>query len=62
MSHSYPQLTQAQQHAYAMKAQRQFHWLGYSSARQAQILDTVKRLIAQRPNSYLARIWQEVYR
>lgn len=62
MSGHYPQLTAAQQHAYAVKVQRAWHFDNYDARRQAQILARVQRLIAARPGSYLAKVWKEVYR
>lgn len=56
------QLSQAQQHTYAMKVQHAWHWQGYSPAQQAQILVRVRQLVERNPNGYLARIWRQVYR
>lgn len=63
MNHSgYPQLTSAQQHSYAMKVQRAWHFDNYDARRQAEIVERVKRLVEHNPNGYLARHWREVYR
>jgi hypothetical protein len=59
---SYPTLSAARQHAYAMRVQRAWHYDNYDARRQAEIVERVKRLVAARPGSYLARFWREVYR
>lgn len=56
------QLTAAQAAAYAVKVQRAWHWECYGERERAAILARVRRLVAARPGSYLARHWREVYR
>lgn len=57
----YAQLTAAQCESFAIRYQREWHYLSYPPATRRAILARVERLVASNPNSYLARHWKAVY-
>lgn len=57
----YAQLTARECETFAVKVQRAWHFDNYPPAEQAAILARVRRLVASNPNSYLARVWRQVY-
>ena len=59
---AYAQLSGEQIQSYALKVQREWHWLSYTPAQRREILARVQRLVAAQPQSYLAWYWREVYR
>lgn len=57
----YPQMTTEQCHAYAMKVQREWHYLSYPPQERVAIRARVEQFVTSNPNSYLARTWRQVY-